>query len=222
MTIQKFHEIFSPTILETEVPKKFIDIVNKVGDDVLSDDTKSVKWDWSHKLVGKVHKEVEIPITNKEDGSYCLNIMKQACVEYLKFLIKKNRAYEWIRLAGKEKPRTVDNIHIGQSWIVSQYKHEYNPWHTHIGNFSAVIYLKIPDGMEDHFKNEKKDHYPASGLIDFKYGEKADMRSDTWLFHPELGKFLIFPSWLKHFVYPFKSEGERRSMSFNAHMFVPE
>ena len=222
MTAQKFHEIFSPTILETEVPKKFIDIVNKVGDDVLSDDTKSVKWDWSHKLVGKVHKEVEIPITNKEDGSYCLNIMKQACVEYLKFLIKKNRAYEWIRLAGKEKPPTVDNIHIGQSWIVSQYKHEYNPWHTHSGNFSAVIYLKIPDGMEEHFENEKKDHYPASGLIDFKYGEKADMRSDTWLFHPELGKFLIFPSWLNHSVYPFYCDGERRSMSFNANFFIKE
>ena len=222
MTTQKFHEIFSPTIMETEVSEKFIDIVNKVGDDVLSDDNKSVQWDWSHKLVGKVHKEVIIPITNKEDGSYCLNIMKQACVDYLKFLIKKNRAYEWIRLAGKEKPPTADNIHISQSWIVSQYKHEYNPWHTHSGNFSAVIYLKIPDGMEDHIENEKKDHYPASGLIDFKYGEKADMRSDTWLFHPELGKFLVFPSRLNHSVYPFYCDGERRSMSFNASFFVPE
>ena len=222
MMAQKYHEIFSPTILETEVSKKFIDIVNKVGDDVLSDDTKSVKWDWSHKLVGKVHKEVIIPITNKEDGAYCMGIMKQSCVDYLKFLKNKNTPYEWIRLAGKEKPPTADNIHISQSWIVSQYKHEYNPWHTHSGNFSAVIYLKIPDGMEDHFKNEKKDHYPASGLIDFKYGEKADMRSDTWLFHPELGKFLIFPSWLNHSVYPFYCDGERRSMSFNADFFIPE
>jgi hypothetical protein len=33
-----------------------------------------------------------------------------------------------------------------------------------------------------------------------------------------LGKLLVFPSWLRHFVYPFKCEGERRSMSFNAHM----
>ena len=222
MTTQKFHEIFSPTIMETEVSEKFIDIVNKVGDDVLSDDNKSVQWDWSHKLVGKVHKEVIIPITNKEDGSYCLNIMKQACVDYLKFLIKKNRAYEWIRLAGKEKPPTADNSHISHTWIVRQYKHEDHPWHTHSGNFSAVIYLKIPDGMEDHFENEKKDHYPASGLIDFKYGEKADMRSDTWLFHPELGKFLVFPSWLNHSVYPFYCDGERRSMSFNASFFVPE
>ena len=93
-----------------------------------------------------------------------------------------NRAYEWIRIAGKEKPPTVENIHLAQSWVVSQFKNEYNPWHTHSGNFSAVIYLKIPDGMEDHFENEKRDHYPTSGLIDFKFGEKQDMRSDTFLF----------------------------------------
>ncbi len=222
MMTPKFHEIFSPTIMETEVSQKFLDIVNKVGDNVLSDDKQSVQWDWSHKLVGKVHKEIRIPITSKEDGSYCMGIMKEACVNYLKFLIKKNRAYEWTRIAGKEKPPTSENIHLSQSWIVSQYKHEYNPWHTHSGNFSAVIYLKIPDDMEDHFENEKKDHYPASGLIDFKYGEKADMRSDTWLFHPELGKMLIFPSWLNHSVYPFYCDGERRSMSFNANFFIPK
>ena len=222
MMTPKFHEIFSPTIMETGVSKKFLDIINKSADTVLSDDKQSVQWDWSHKLVGKVHKEVRIPMTNKEDSAYCMGVMKSACVNYLKFLIKNNRAYEWIRIAGKEKPPAIENIHLAQSWIVSQYKNEYNPWHTHSGNFSAVIYLKIPDGMEDHFKNEKRDHYPASGLIDFKFGEKQDMRSDTFLFHPKLGKMLLFPSWLNHTVYPFYCDGERRSMSFNAHFFIPE
>ena len=87
---------------------------------------------------------------------------------------------------------------------------------------SAVIYLKIPDGMEEHFENEKRDHYPASGLIDFKFGEKQDMRSDTFLFNPKIRRMLIFPSWLNHTVYPFYCDGERRSMSFNAAFFVPE
>ena len=36
----KFHTPFSPTILETEVPTKFIDMVNKIGDEVLSDEKK--------------------------------------------------------------------------------------------------------------------------------------------------------------------------------------
>jgi hypothetical protein len=52
------------------------------------------------------------------------------------------------------------------------------------------------------------------------FGENQDMRSDTFKMKPEVGKLLVFPSYLKHFVYPFYSKGERRSMSFNAHLKV--
>ena len=71
--------------------------------------------------------------------------------------------------------------------------------------------------MQDHFNEEVKDHYPASGLIEFSYGEPSDMRSDTLMFKPEVGMMIVFPSWLKHTVYPFYCDGERRSMSFNAY-----
>ena len=33
---ETFHTPFSPSILETEVPKRFLDIVNEIGDEVLS------------------------------------------------------------------------------------------------------------------------------------------------------------------------------------------
>ena len=112
---------------------------------------------------------------------------------------------------------TLDNIHLTHSWIVSQYAGEYNPYHHHSGDFSAVIYLKMPPNMNDEWTEEAKDHYPANGLIEFMFGENQDMRSDTFKMKPEVGKLLVFPSYLKHFVYPFYSEGERRSMSFNAH-----
>ena len=36
----RFLEAFSPTIMESTVPKRFVDIVNEVGDTVLSDDVK--------------------------------------------------------------------------------------------------------------------------------------------------------------------------------------
>ena len=35
-------------------------------------------------------------------------------------------------------------------------------------------------------------------------------------YEPQTGRVLIFPSWLKHSVFPFYVDGERRSMSFNA------
>ena len=116
----------------------------------------------------------------------------------------------------------MDNIHLTHSWVVSQYAGEYNPWHHHSGDFSAVIYLKLPPNMHKEIEEDFEDHYPANGLIEFMFGENQIFRSDNLKFKPVVGKMLVFPSWLRHFVYPFKSECERRSMSFNAYMFVPE
>ena len=218
-TQSKFLEAFSPTIMESTVPKRFIDIVNDTGDAVLSDKQKSVQWDWSHKLVGKVSKEVQIPVSNSDDRDFLFKVMRQACLDYLKHIISKNRSYKWSEMAGDGVP-TLDNIHLTHSWIVSQYAGEYNPYHHHSGDFSAVIYLKIPPKMQEELDKEFEDHYPTNGLIEFMYGETQDMRTNYLKFKPEVGKLLVFPSYLKHFVYPFYSEGERRSMSFNAHMKI--
>ena len=216
----KFHEVFSPTILETQVPDRFVDIINRVGDNVLSNSMSIAKWDWSHKLVGKVSSEVQIPISDKDEKEFLFKIMREKCLEYLNYIISKNRAYLWYKMAGRDTKPTVDNIHLVHSWIVSQYAGEYNPYHHHGGDISAVVYLKIPDGMEEELKKEYEDHYPSNGLIEFMYGENQDMRSDNIKFKPEVGTMLLFPSYLKHFVYPFYCDGERRSMSFNAHMKV--
>ena len=221
-TSETFHTPFSPSIMETEGPKRFLDIVNEIGDEVLSDDKKSAQWDWSNHLVGKVHKEVQIPIVNKEDGDYCKDVMKSMCVEYLKNMISKSRAYIDNDIILHHPTRgnlhpTNENVNISQSWIVSQYKGEYNPWHQHSGHLSSVIYLKLPKGMKEFFDKESEDHYPIGGSIQFMQGDKQSLRSDTLTFRPEVGKMLIFPSWLKHSVYPFDANGERRSMSFNAY-----
>jgi len=218
---QKFHRPFSPMIMESTVPDKFVKIVNDTADKVLGSESASIEWDWSHKLVGKVSKEVQIPVKNKEHRQFLFSTMKGACVDYLKESIKKGNANGWKKLASNAVP-TINNIHLVHSWIVSQYAGEYNPWHHHSGDFSSVIYLKLPEDMNKEWEEDFEDHYPANGLIEFAYGESSDFRNDNIKFKPEVGKLLMFPSYLKHFVYPFKSEGERRSMSFNAHMYVPK
>ena len=212
---QKFHEPFSPTILETTVPEKFVDIVNNISDDILSSDVKSKKWDWSHKLVGKVNKEIQIPLTNEEDKLFLLEIIKQGCLDYLNYMIDHKRNNPWTRMDTGTKP-TLANIHLTQSWVVSQYAGDFNPLHHHNGDFSGGIYLKVPAGMNDEWEEDSKDHYPAKGMIEYAFGEAQSFRCDNLKFKPEVGKFLVFPSWLKHFVYPFSVEGERRMMSFNA------
>tara|TARA_R100000005_G_scaffold32778_1_gene14974 strand:- start:125 stop:790 length:666 start_codon:yes stop_codon:yes gene_type:complete len=213
---QKFHEPYSPAILETTVSERFVDIINNVADDVLSDEEKSKQWDFSHKLVGKVNKEILIPVKDKSDRDYLFRTMKQGCLDYLNYMVDKNRAHSYNRTVGEGVKPTIDNIHLTQSWVVSQYAGDFNPIHHHNGDFSAAIYLKVPEGMTEEWEEDFKDHYPAKGLIEFAFGENQNFRSDNLKFKPEVGKFLIFPSWLKHFVYPFSVEGERRMMSFNA------
>ena len=207
--------------MQTEVPDKFIKLINKIGDEVLSDDKKSTQFDWSDHLVGKVHKEVQIPMIDPNDANYCKSILKENCLMYLKELISKGRAYIDNMILhhptkGNLHP-TESNINISQSWIVSQYKGEYNPWHQHSGHLSSVIYLKVPKGMDEFFEKEGEDHYPVGGAIQFMQGDKQNFRNDTLTFRPEVGKMLIFPYLLKHSVYPFDVDGERRSMSFNAY-----
>ena len=218
---QKFHRPFSPMIMESEVPNKLVEVVNETADKVLSDEQSSIRWDFSNKLVGKVHKEIQIPVVDKGDREFLFSTMKGACVDYLKNCIKHNTAHGWQKIAQNTEP-TLDNIHLAHSWVVSQYASDFNPWHHHSGDFSAVVYLKIPPNMPAELENDSKDHYPANGLIEFMFGENQGFRSDNLKFKPEVGKLLMFPSWLKHFVYPFRCEGERRCMSFNAHMYVPK
>ena len=48
----EFYEPFSPVIMETKVPTKFVNIMNTIGDAVLSDEQRSIQWDHSSELVG--------------------------------------------------------------------------------------------------------------------------------------------------------------------------
>ena len=93
MSKMEFQRPFSPTIGKTNVPKNFLKIINDIGDEVLSDKNKSAQWDWSNHLVGKVHKEIQIPITDKENAEYCKNVIRDGCVEYLQQMVTDKRAY---------------------------------------------------------------------------------------------------------------------------------
>ena len=139
----------------------------------------------SGQLVGKVHKELRIPITKKEASAYCLDVIRKVCLQYLNNSIRINRAHIDTHTLHSETHKfkhgdlTEQNIRIDQTWIVSQYKGEYNPWHKHSGHLSGVIYLKIPTDMDKHCETEMEDHYHVRCMIQFAYGASANLRSDT-------------------------------------------
>mgnify|MGYP002013673030 CR=1 FL=1 len=100
---------------------------------------------------------------------------------------------------------------LNYPWVNFQKKGEFNPIHEHTGNISAIMFIDIPE--EINHENDNDEHQVMShGCLEFVYDN-----SKTMLITPKTGMIFLFPSELKHCVYPFKSDVERITMSFNLH-----
>ena len=53
------------------------------------------------------------------------------------------------------------------------------------------------------------------GSIDFINGNRMLLSESIYNHQPKVGDMILFPHYLMHTAYPFKSNGERRSFSFN-------
>ena len=74
----------------------------------------------------------------------------------------------------------------------------------------------------EYWKEEDKDHSPVGGYTDFRYGTIGLNCANNIKVKPKVGDIYIFPNWLDHSVYPFRSKykkpdikGERRTFSLN-------
>jgi hypothetical protein len=108
-----------------------------------------------------------------------------------------------------------NELFLNKLWINYQQKFEFNPEHTHSGDLSFVIYLQIPESvLQENITYKGRSAGP--GGITFDYGEKNLKWAITnRQFFPKKGDIFIFPAGLRHWVYPFKSEGTRISVSGN-------
>ncbi len=59
-----------------------------------------------------------------------------------------------------------------------------------------------------------------NGRIAFIHGSRQFLSKSSIEFTPSVTDLYLFPSYLMHTVYPFKSKDERRSIAFNA--FIDE
>ena len=113
-------------------------------------------------------------------------------------------------------PNGKPSIHIHDPWVNVQKKGEWNPVHTHGADFSCVLYSKIPEELKNEWMHpNQQGNYPTAGKIEFGYGEDLSASRCYMLIKPHEGQFILFPSWLRHHVYPFNSDVERISFSTN-------
>jgi uncharacterized protein (TIGR02466 family) len=183
---------FGPKIAQLKFSKTVIDRINKEVDRISSQKKLTKKYDYSKKLVGQVKQEIQLP--ENFIKKYLTKKINQSIKEYIKFTTGKN----------------TKTIKIKNFWVVSQFSHEYNPVHYHDGHVSGVGYLKIPN-----FNNNKK-NLRTNGTIDFINGNKMFLNNSIFNHNPKVGDVILFPNYLMHTAYPFTSNGERRSFSFNA------
>jgi hypothetical protein len=111
---------------------------------------------------------------------------------------------------------------LGDSWVNFQKKHEFNPTHHHGGEFSYVIWMKIPtDWREQHclpFLDGVEERKKKVSDFEFTYMNMlGNICHDTYHLDSDMeGHMLLFPAMLQHQVYPFyECDEERISISGN-------
>ena len=190
---------FGPSILKVNIPMQIIKDLNKYADDVILDQKKSEQLDHGKRLVADVTQEFKI---EPEFATKC---------GWSKFLGECTQ--RWLQ---KSMGQNITKFQIIQTWIVRQFKNEYNPIHWHGGHLSGAGFLKIPKSWGKHIQ-EKGSNVYKGGNLNFVHGNHQFLSNSIYEVKPQVGDFYIFPNYLMHTVYPFNgSDEERRSISFNA------
>jgi hypothetical protein len=91
--------------------------------------------------------------------------------------------------------------------------------HSHpAGNISGNIYISAPELAV----NSK----PSDSQILFRMPQTKDVSkfimNDTWKYNPMPGTVIVFPSQLPHTVYPWKGNGNRTVLAFDARLVPKE
>ena len=189
---------FGPSIVKIKMPNNMIEQINDYVDNVVQDQKKIKELNEGDKLIGKVQQELLMEI----------NFMKQ--IKWAEFL-----ALNVSNWAKEELNKEIRNFQLIKSWIVRQFKNDYNPVHWHSGDISGVGYLKVPSHLGNNSQPNKKTN--ENGKLQLIFGSPNLFSKSTFIVKPELGDFYLFPNYLMHTVYPFTgTDEERRSVSFNA------
>ena len=183
---------FGPKIAKLKFSNKLVKIINKEVDQISNKKKLLKKLDYSKKLVGQVKQEFQLP--KPFIKRYLAKVISREVKKYINQTLRKK----------------VKKVSIKNFWIVRQFNNEYNPVHYHDGHISGVGYLKVPKFSS---KNNKKTR--TDGTIDFINGNKMFLSDSIYNHQPKVGDVILFPNYLMHTAYPFISNGERRSFSFN-------
>jgi len=143
------------------------------------------------------------------DVSWLTKWIETICLGYME-IISQQSGTEDLKLC---KP-VVTSI-----WTIRQQQGDYQEMHSHPGgNLSGNIYISAPE-LDVSSK-------PSDSQILFRLPQTKDVSkfimNDTWKYSPTPGTVIVFPSHLPHTVYPWKGQGHRTVMAFDARLVPKE
>jgi hypothetical protein len=202
---QTFTPIWFPNfpLWQTKLSDKILDTVKLEIEKIQSDFDNSVNY--NRNLVGNLNHSYEL-ITSKQR-------LKEIVVPLVKEYI---HAYSY-RMLNKQ---SIFELELDPAWVNFQKRHEFNPPHSHSGDFSFIIWIDIPYHIEEEYAVA-----PGSKSADFVPGHVCfqflnTLGHITSFYIPADKTFnntmLIFPSSFTHYVTPFYStDSYRISVSGN-------
>lgn len=213
------HNMPSVYVMETEMPISMVNDLNDYLDEYKEDQDKKSLAD---SLVGQISQGEQLLMDNEDSR----------VKEYSEFICSLGADY--INFFFNNTGNKLDQpkaIAIDETWSVHSYAGDYNPIHDHgtktIMGISTTGWTKVPQQILDQPTAGSPQYslYQSSGDCDgyiaFQYGRNELMNTtrlrppQSFVIKPTVGKLLVFPSWLQHMVYPFKCEGERRTVASN-------
>ena len=106
-------------------------------------------------------------------------------------------------------------IKVRNAWININNKDAFNRPHVHPSSeFACIFYLKIPENS-GNVVFIKDSMYRMDGICDLPAKESNILNCLSFFIKPEENRFVMFPSYVEHFVEENKSTEDRISLSFN-------
>ena len=218
------HTLPAVFLLEAQMPDAMVSGLNTYLDELMEQEDRT-----SHAgtLVGQIGHGQQLTMDHNDPklADYC-QMSGILATEYL-----KNFGNTGNNIGERQ-------IGIDELWSVHSYERDYNPIHDHgtktIMGISCTSWTKVPQQILDQPTAGSPEYslYDASGDSDgclaFNYGINSLLDVErlrppqSFVIKPEVGKYLMFPSWLQHMVYPFEGDGERRTVAANLNVWKVE
>ena len=185
---------FGPYVMKTKIPE---DMRKRL----LKDGKKDLK-SYHKNLAGHLHTQLKY---NDETTAWFYqesNFIWQAYRE------------GWSRFTGL--PNEGVELSAHDLWVNFMKPGDFNPVHTHGGDYSFVIFLDVPKQLEKEEEEfEGTSAKPGSLMFEFTQQAKPKWAQTGQSIKPRTGDMYIFPALLQHWVVPFKSKCTRVSVSGN-------